>query len=410
MSDKIVLFEEKKDCCGCGACANKCPKGAITMQEDEAGFAYPSIDREKCVECGLCVATCGYKKPNYLDSDKQRVYAFSSGNKELLTKSASGGAFAEIAQLHFREEGAVVYGAASMGRECEWKVKHIRIDSIDDLSELQGSKYVQSEIGTVYTEVRRDLLAGRKVLFSGTPCQVDGLRSFLGKQYDNLSTVDIICHGVPSHRMYADFLHDREKKLGVHIERFAFRDKSKGQGMISRMDIASKNGIKSIIKKGELYSYFYLFLKQHIYRINCYSCPYARKERVSDITLGDFWGFGMLYPEAEREFGLTDKEGVSCLLANTAKGQAIVEALKDSCVLMKSDFENASAKNGQLKRPSTLSEQRTVIINKYINNGYRGVDGYYNTHFYKDRFKYNLSAIIPMDMKRKIRGIIKGVK
>ncbi len=406
MKEKIVLFEDKKDCCGCGACMNKCPKGAITMQEDEAGFLYPYIDEAICVGCGACVASCGFKKPNVYDGNQQKVYAFSSKDSEILIKSASGGAFAEIAKKHLSQENVAVYGAASSNRDDGWKVKHIRIDNAAELDKLQGSKYVQSEIGTAYSDVKKDLLAGVKVLFSGTPCQVDGLRSFLGKEYDNLITVDIICHGVPSHKMYSDFLRYRETGIKGKIARFAFRDKSKGQGMISRMDVVSDSGKEySIIKKGELYSYFYLFLKQHIYRINCYSCPYARKERVSDITLGDFWGFAGLYPEAENEHGLTPKAGVSCLLANTSKGLDVVNQLRDNCVLMESDFEKAAAFNGQLKHPSELSPIRDKVIGEYSKSGFVAVEKYYNTHFLKDRFKYGVSAIMPMEFKRKLHKI-----
>ncbi len=411
MDNEINLFSDKSECCGCGACMNKCPKGAISMQEDESGFLYPVIDRELCVSCGACVATCGYKKNNIYDSKEQKVYAFASKDKDVLIKSASGGAFAEIAKYHLKKNDSVVYGATSSERDNQWKVKHIRIDSLDELIKLQGSKYVQSEIGTVYSEIKKDLIEQKNVLFSGTPCQVDGLRSFLGKEYDNLLTVDIICHGVPSYRMFADFLRNREKALKKNINKFVFRDKSKGQGMISRMDIISDNKeTASIIRKGELYSYFYLFLKQHIYRSNCYSCPYAKRERVSDMTLGDFWGFGALYPNAEAEYGLTDKEGVSCILANTKKGIEVVNTLAESCVVMESDFEKASAKNGQLKRPSELSPIRDIVIKKYTEHGYDAVDKYYHTHFYKDRLKYNISAIIPMDFKRKIRALVGGLK
>ena len=226
--DKIVLFEDKKDCCGCGACMNKCPKKAITMCEDEAGFVYPVINEELCVKCGACQKACGFKSEITGDTSfEQKVFAFSSKDDVVITTSASGGAFAEIAKKVLTEKNGVVYGSISENRDKDWKVHHTRIDNINDLSSLQGSKYVQSEIGTTYSDVKQDLSEGRFVLFSGTPCQIDGLNHYLGKQYDNLLTVDIICHGVPSRKLYTDFLRSQEEKLGCKIDRFVFRDFSR---------------------------------------------------------------------------------------------------------------------------------------------------------------------------------------
>ncbi len=405
MDKEIVLFNDIKDCCACGACENICPKNAISMLEDEQGFVYPEINRDLCIQCGACMKVCNFKKTDAMDSKfEQKVFAFASNDAQILKKSASGGAFAEIANIILAREDGVVYGAVEESRDKKWKVHHKRIDNISDLVLLQGSKYVQSEIGTVYSEVKRDLLDGKNVLFSGTPCQIDGLNGFLGKKYDNLLTVDIICHGVPSQRLFIDFLNYQEKKKNIHIDKFIFRDKSKGQGMISRMDII--NSDRSIVKKGELYSYFYLFLKQHIYRENCYHCPYAKKDRVSDLTLGDFWGFATLYPSVKKEY-LSDEKGISCILANTEKGLCFVLEKLTDCTIMESDFDKASEYNGQLIAPSKKSNIRSKLLEDYANNGYSAIDRYYNTHFWKDRFKYNLSAIIPTEVKRKIRRLFK---
>lgn len=408
----IVLYEDKVECCACGACANVCPKQAIEMKADEAGFLYPEIDNEKCISCGLCLKTCGYKNASERVNDSPlKVFAFSSRDDLLITKSASGGAFAEIAQYYLNNTDSCVYGVVSENRDGGWKVHHTRITSIDELESIQGSKYVQSDIGDTYTLVKKDLANGKQVLFSGTPCQVDGLKSYLGKEYDNLITVDIICHGVPSQKMYLDFLKLREERNQGHIQRFTFRDKSKGQGMISRMDMLSTSGDKkSIVRKGELYSYFYLFLKQHIYRKNCYSCPYAQRNRVSDITLGDYWGFNSLFPNLDVKFGLTDKKGISCLLANSSKGLSVVEAIYDNCNFMESDFSSAAKYNGQLSHPSTLTSIRDELINLYAEKGYTAIEHYYHTHFWKDRIKYSISEVMPMELKRKIRRIIKGAK
>lgn len=403
MKKNIELFTDKKDCCACEACVNICPKGAITMDKDDAGFLYPSINHEKCISCGLCVKTCGYKKyENTKKSSSEKVYAMSSKNDELITKSASGAAFAEIAK-YVLERNGVVYGATSESRDNNWAVHHIRIDGIDNLHLLQGSKYVQSRMADSYTKVKQDLNDGRFVLFSGTPCQIDGLNHYLGRDYENLLTVDIICHGVPSQQMYVDFLQMREKQIGAQIDRFVFRDKSKGQGMISRIDILNGTESKTIIKKGELYSYFYLFLKQRIYRLNCYSCPYAVRERVSDITLGDYWGFNDFYPNISPERGLTDKRGISCVIGNTNKGIDVLGKIVKYCNYIESDYEKASKYNGQLRHPSTLDSYRERIINIYSEKGYVGVEKFYLTHFWKDRIKYSISALLPMELKRQIR-------
>lgn len=404
MNKEIVLFDQNKDCCACGACANICPKNAITMVENEQGFVYPKINTDYCIECGACMRTCGFKTKISPVEFQQKIFAFASKNKDILTKSASGGAFAEIAKYVLSNKAGVVYGAVEESREQNWKIHHKRIESIEDLEMLQGSKYVQSEIGTAYREIKKDLLDGRNVLFSGTPCQVDGLNNFLGREYDNLLTVDIICHGVPSQKMFTDFLKYQEGKLNKKIERFIFRDKSKGQGMISRIDICGSN--KSIVKKGELYSYFYFFLKQHIYRDNCYICPYARRERVSDLTIGDFWGFAKIYPEVDKKI-LSDERGVSCIIANTEKGLSFILNNLTDCTIMDSDFEKASAYNGQLSAPSHDSDIRAQLLEKYVNQGYSALDSYYNTHFWKDRIKYNISAILPTDFKRNVRRLFR---
>ncbi|WP_022760622.1 Coenzyme F420 hydrogenase/dehydrogenase, beta subunit C-terminal domain [Butyrivibrio sp. AD3002] len=407
MIEKIELFKDKTECCACGACENICSQNAIEMREDEVGFLYPYINKDKCISCGACMRVCGYKKANENnDNSDQFVIAFSSKDDSVMSRSASGGAFAEIAKEVLNESG-VVYGAVSEDRSNGWTVHHSRIDKMDDLKMMQGSKYVQSDMGNIYKQVRKDLDDGQKVLFSGTPCQVDGLNNYLMKKYDNLLTVDIICHGVPNQRMYKDFLSYRENHIDGTIERFVFRDKSKGQGMISRMDIKTNNlKSRSIIKKGELYSYFYLFLKQHIYRTNCYSCPYAKQTRYSDITIGDFWGFSSLYPNMAASVELTDSKGVSCVIVNSEKGMRAVDNIKQHCNCMESTFEMASKYNGQLKYPSRLTGVRQNIIDVYADKGYAGIEHFYHTHFWKDRIKYFISSLIPMKVKKKAKSLL----
>lgn len=308
----IVLFDDKKDCCGCGACMNVCPKNAIRMAEDEVGFVYPEIDQNLCIGCGACKKACGYQMQPMMQKS-EAVYAAASNDDNLLRKSASGGAFAVLAE-NVLKKGGVVYGAALPLENGKLEPKHLRIDTVERLTELQGSKYVQSAIGDTYAQAKKDLLDGKSVLFSGTPCQIAGLKQYLKKDYENLLTVDIICHGVPSKRFFQSFMEDYGKKLGGTITEFYFRDKSKGQGMITRSVYKNKNGEQQEkIIVGNLLSYFNFFLRSFTYRKNCYSCPFASEKRVGDLTLGDFWGFHEEYPSYDEKQGLSNGKGVSCI-------------------------------------------------------------------------------------------------
>lgn len=314
----IVLFDDKKDCCGCGACMNVCPKNAIRMAEDEVGFVYPEIDQNLCIGCGACKKACGYQMQPMMQKS-EAVYAAASNDDNLLRKSASGGAFAVLAE-NVLKKGGVVYGAALPLENGKLEPKHLRIDTVERLTELQGSKYVQSAIGDTYAQAKKDLLDGKSVLFSGTPCQIAGLKQYLKKDYENLLTVDIICHGVPSKRFFQSFMEDYGKKLGGTITEFYFRDKSKGQGMITRSVYKNKNGEQQEkIIVGNLLSYFNFFLRSFTYRKNCYSCPFASEKRVGDLTLGDFWGFHEEYPSYDEKQGLSNGKGVSCILVNLQK-------------------------------------------------------------------------------------------
>lgn len=258
----IVLFDDKKDCCGCGACMNVCPKNAIRMAEDEVGFVYPEIDQNLCIGCGACKKACGYQMQPMMQKS-EAVYAAASNDDNLLRKSASGGAFAVLAE-NVLKKGGVVYGAALPLENGKLEPKHLRIDTVERLTELQGSKYVQSAIGDTYAQAKKDLLDGKSVLFSGTPCQIAGLKQYLKKDYENLLTVDIICHGVPSKRFFQSFMEDYGKKLGGTITEFYFRDKSKGQGMITRSVYKNKNGEQQEkIIVGNLLSYFNFFLRSY---------------------------------------------------------------------------------------------------------------------------------------------------
>ena len=329
---------------------NICPKSAIKMQADEYGFIYPVIQQDLCVQCGACMTVCGYQNKPKTEEPK-KVYAAASKNSVLLRKSASGGAFAVIAEAVLKNEG-IVYGAALPMENGILEPKHIRVDSLDKLILLQGSKYVQSEIGDTYSQAKRDLIQGKVVLFSGTPCQIAGLKKYLKKEYNNLITIDIICHGVPSKRLFQDFIEFHGKKLGGKITEFYFRDKTKGQGMITRsVYVGEGHGFKEKVLMGGCTAYIHFFSKSYTYRENCYSCPFASEERVGDLTVGDFWGFHEEYPSYDVKQGLSNGKGISCLLVNTDKGNNALEQCEDQFVLMTSDFEKVAKHNDQLYSP-----------------------------------------------------------
>lgn len=220
------LFEKKEDCCACGACLNICKNQAITMKEDEYGYVYPVIDYKKCSNCGMCKRVCMFQKERKLNSPLE-TYAAVSKDNNLRMNSSSGGIFASLATF-ILEKGGIVCGAAFSN---DLKVNHLIIEEKSQIYKLQGSKYVQSNIKNTFTDVRRFLLQGKVVLYSGTPCQIDGLYGFLQKEYKNLITIDIICHGVPNNRMFLEYIKEIEKDKDQTIKQFNFRDKSLGWGI-----------------------------------------------------------------------------------------------------------------------------------------------------------------------------------
>ena len=364
-NNTIVLYEKKEDCCGCGACLNICPRNAITMKEDKCGYKYPVIDISKCIKCGQCKKVCAFQNRDETNKPID-CYAAVSKNKKQVMRSSSGGIFASLA-AYIIDQGGIVYGAA-YGEN--WKVHHVAVESKKQLIDLQGSKYVHSDTENTFSIVKEQLKLGRLVLYSGTPCQIAGLQSFLGTDYDNLLTVDIVCHGVPSYKMFHDYLHLLEEKYGGTITSFSFRDKSKGWGINGSIVI---NGKKRTIW-GSSSSYFHYFLKGWIYRENCYKCKYACSNRPADITLGDYWGIEKHHPELLTKDGWDDTKGISCIVINTDKGKKYLEDLPIS--LQRSNFAKISDKNTQLLRPCKKGN-RDEIIRIYKTGGRKEIDNYF---------------------------------
>lgn len=396
-----VLYQKKSDCCGCGACLNICPRNAIKMVADEYGFLYPQIDDTLCVGCRKCMTVCAFQNINE-ENTPLSTYVAVSKNKEQSVKSASGGIFASLAE-DFINKGGVVFGASF---DEDRGVLHQRVDKIENLYLLQGSKYVQSKIGSTYKEAKKLLTAGEKVLFSGTPCQVAGLRSYLGKEYDGLLTVDIICHGVPSEKMFQSYLHFIEDKYKGKLTYFTFRDKKIGWGINGKAIFEAQAGKrKSVTLWQSGSSYLFYFIKGWIYRENCYKCKYAGVHRPGDITLGDYWGIEKQHPEyLNGADGWDEGNGISVVIANTAKGLEVLNEI-DGLEMRSSTFEKAAYGNKQLMHPSEKGK-RQEILEQYRIGGWDALENRYQKKIGIRKYASQVKALIPLKMKRWLKGRI----
>lgn len=401
------LIKSKNDCCGCGLCANKCPKGAIQMKEDEFGFFFPEIDEKKCVDCKSCKLNCVYQNLNIVEEKAFAQKAYISYCKDLnsLLSSSSGGVFGSVA-YNFIKSGGIVYGC-SMEYENELTPKHIRVTQINDLEKLKGSKYVQSSIFDVFSKIKDDLKNGNEVLFSGTPCQVASIKKYTQSiKSGHLYTMDIICHGTPSIKIFRDYIKVLEKKLNGKIINFVFRDKTNGWGCNAKVYYIDKKGKHhEKLIPSYLSSYYNHFLKSNIYRDNCYSCKYANNNRVGDITIGDYWGVEKEHSDLMKQNGgvIDSKKGVSCLLVNTDDGSNLLEKYGTDLQLFDTSFDKISAHNEQLNNPTTPKGDREKIMGDYKKHGYEYIDTEFNK---KLSLKSKIKKHIPISiykLKNKIK-------
>lgn len=376
------LIQKSELCCGCGACACICPKKAITLKTDESGSAFPVIDDELCVNCKQCILVCPIKNDSSF-FNSINGYAAVSRNPSLLEEAASGGAFSSIARKAI-EEGWCVSGVVSEFDHGKNNTYHLISDSLSDIEKFQGSKYVQSDCQKVFSKIRTNLIIGKSVLFSGTPCQVDALYHYLrGICVDNLYTIDIICHGVPGNDIFNNYLEILEEYLNGEIYRIGFRNKEiSGWGLKGIVEYYKNGKKKRSLLIPKFSSYYRMFLDAVIYRDSCYECKYAREQRVSDITIGDYWGIESEHPELCNRWNVS--KGISCVITNTPKGQDLLT--KFGCYL---DFRDSSAEkiakhNGQLVAPSKRNDRANEIKKILYYHDYRTVEKmYYKNHVQK---------------------------
>lgn len=389
-----MLFVNKENCCGCSACEYTCPKKAITMKEDKYGYKYPSVDESKCISCGLCEKVCAFNNNENIERHKTRLcYAAANLNLEQKKYSASGGVFSALAKA-FIEKNGLVCGVEMKFLNGKAIVKHTIINSFDKIHELQGSKYVQSDLVCLH-EIESALKLGRKVLFSGTPCQVAQVRKMFAKYEENLYTIDIICHGVPNQRWFNDYLNILSGKNKV-VE-CSFRNKDAGWGHNSLFyTLEIKNQKKQFSIDAQQSSYYKYFLDCESFRSSCYCCPYACENRVGDLTIGDCWGIEVFAPELLDVNGgcFNQKEGISCVLVNDIRGEKLLNLLGTFIEKKTIKVEDLEKINHQLKKPAAPTKQRKRILYVYYKYGYRGLEIYFRVVSRLKKAKYEVWKLI----------------
>lgn len=377
----------KNSCVGCRSCEQVCPKKAIVIREQEDGFLYPYIDEEKCIDCSLCIKHCPIQVPKDLSVMPNSVFAFRNRNDTQVMQSASGGVCVLAAQKIIEKSG-IVYGVAYDKHFC---AKHIRVDDLSELPQTQSSKYVQSDTGNTYSQVKKDLQKGKTVLYTGTPCQIDGLYSFLGKEYENLYTIDLICHGVPSPKFLEKYLEFQSRQMGGKIIYFNFRAKDKrgwGTQYLLKTQTQTQTHALSLDRYGKH------FMLGDCYRESCYQCTYANIHRVGDLTVGDFWGIDKSHPDFYSE------KGVSSVLVNTEKGQRLLDSIKSESWIIDATLEEAMVKQGNLVHPTKRPQEREEFYKNiddedFIKNLKVGIQ-------LKDRIKFILPRKLVQLLKRYI--------
>ena len=340
-------------CTGCAACYDACAKGAVSMVPDKEGFVHPQIDTTKCVRCGKCKQICPVLHPD-VPREPQAVYAAKANDDELRLQSSSGGIFSLLARQVIKQ-GGIVFGAG--WDKSVWRVVHKSAENEQELDELRGSKYVQSDTRGIYGKVRSQLATGRPVMFSGTPCQIAALRNFLGREYDNLFLVDVICHAVPSPLVWQKYLETRIRSAnltgsadGQAIRRISFRRKDRGWKRFSlSLDFANGGEYRQSLDKDP---FLLAFLNEFCNRPSCQTCPFKLGASGADLTLGDYWGV------AKAHRGVDDDKGMSVVLVSTQKGEELFNGVSREILSIPSKFKYLRRLNPALVNPVVLTKRQ----------------------------------------------------
>ncbi len=343
----MIEIIDKGKCCGCHGCTNICPKSCISMEVDNEGFWYPKVDKNLCIDCHLCEKVCPILEvPRKKEVFTTLTYACKNKNDEVRVESSSGGVFSLLCKYVINREG-VVFGASY---DEDFNVRHTYVEKLEECAQFRSSKYVQSKIGDTYKKVRTFLNQGRVVLFSGTPCQIEGLSGYLRKEYPNLIKVDIACHGVPSPKVYREYVTNLERKYHSKLTGLSFRNKDTGWNTYSfkaefeNGKVHQEIGYDNIYMKG--------FLSDIYLRPSCFECEFKKPRTTADITLGDYWGVKGIHPE------ITDEKGVSLIFVHSQKGKEIFDQVSVNLEVVESDFDYATKCNPSIIKHAPYQPKR----------------------------------------------------
>ena len=336
-----INSKDQSRCCGCRACEQACPKGALILNPNDEGFMYPVLDSEKCINCGICDQVCPIVNRPKGETPK-KIYAVQHKKEDVLKISSSGGVFRLLADYVIKQGGYVV--------GCVWGEGNRPMLTIaqapDELTPMQGSKYLSSDTNTVYQQVKELLEKDRPVLFTGAPCQCAGLQTYLRKPYENLYTADFLCHGMPSQQIFDAYIESIEKHRKGTVSNIKFRDKSqRGWGHCFSYTC---NG-KKYADVGKTNPYTFAYVSSYLNRYSCYSCPFTGKKRFTDFTFCDYWGY------AAYQIEINGSKGISAVSVNTARASSMQQLLADQAVWILTEAEHVAAEN-----PAILHEEHSV--------------------------------------------------
>lgn len=383
MQKNHIDIQEKESCCGCGACVNACDRGCINMYIDEEGFAYPRVDTETCINCGECLRKCHLVNTirNNNSFEPSCYVAYNKDDKKI-REGSSGGVFQSLYEAIYDMQG-VVYGVSL---DSGFEIRHHRVSDREEAWVFRKSKYLQSDTGNTFLLAKRDLEEGRTVLFSGTPCQIGGLYGYLGKEYSNLYTVDLVCHGVPSKRVFKKYLEAMEKKYNSKPVSICWRDKRDGWGP-NKISLKFADG-REVITTSSGCLMQTGFLHNLYLRPSCYQCRYAAIPRIADISLGDFWGY-------DKKLAVeNDNKGLSMVIISNEKGQYLFERIREKIYIEETELNyckkksihlaNAPMENG--KRYGFMMDLKKGMEFKALSKKYMFTEGMVKE---SDLFEFN---------------------